>query len=96
MQVRTRVVSDGGEGVDPTFEELCHNYGQERLQLMFHDKTKLNCGIYYDPAHGNNRDWWCSVGDLGLEPFCMIMMVLLNLRGLRKQDPDRLTFRLRS
>ena len=22
-----------------TFEELCHNYGQERLQQMFHDRT---------------------------------------------------------
>ena len=22
-----------------TFEELCHNYSQERLQLMFHDRT---------------------------------------------------------
>ena len=22
-----------------TFEELCHNYANERLQLMFHDRT---------------------------------------------------------
>jgi len=28
-----------GRPAGATFEELCHNYGQERLQLMFHDKT---------------------------------------------------------
>ena len=25
-----------------TFEELCHNYAQERLQLLFHERTISN------------------------------------------------------
>lgn len=27
------------QGRAATFEELCHNYAQERLQALFHEKT---------------------------------------------------------
>lgn len=28
-----------GQSRGATFEELCHNYAQERLQLLFHQRT---------------------------------------------------------
>lgn len=28
-----------GRYIGATFEDLCHNYAQERMQLMFHERT---------------------------------------------------------
>jgi len=42
-----------------TFEELCHNYVQERLQLMFHDRTITNLHEKYLQEQVD-----CNMGDL--------------------------------
>ena len=45
------------------------------MQYFFH----MCVTVYWDPSHGNNRDWWLSVDQVGLRPLMMLLLIVLNL-----------------
>lgn len=40
-----------------TFEELCHNYAQERLQALFHERTFVQELERYKEVHTRAHTW---------------------------------------
>lgn len=55
-----------GQSRGATFEELCHNYAQERLQLLFHQRTFAQELERYKEVAGTPR----GCRDPLLSPFC--------------------------
>ena len=62
---------------------LASDQGSDMLSamhaLLYHEPTKCNITPFYDPSHGVNRDFWLSVTEMGLKPFMLLAMIVINL-----------------
>lgn len=73
-----------GRMAGATFEELCHNYSQERLQLMFHDRTITSL---HEKFLQEQID--CELGDLSDLPTPAPLVSLIDKQaGVRASQSD--------